>query len=53
MFWFTFGITWFRIVIFLIWGSAETQPWNDPRKKSFECEKLDDRTGNGTAMSDL
>lgn len=32
VFWFTFGLTIVRTVIYLIWGSAEIQPWNDPKK---------------------
>ncbi|XP_031636923.1 sialin-like [Contarinia nasturtii] len=37
VFWVTFCISMVRIVIYMIWGSAEIQSWNDPREsKSSE-----------------
>lgn len=39
VFWITFIVSMARIVVFIIWGSAEVQPWNNPREKlaSPEC----------------
>ena len=34
VFWITFGVSIVRIIVFVIWGSAVVQPWNDGNRKT-------------------
>lgn len=38
VYWLTVIISTTRVLVYLIWGSAEVQLWNDPRKKNLSPE---------------
>lgn len=38
VFWITLIISMFRILVFIVWGSAEVQPWNMPKRTNVTLE---------------
>ncbi|XP_055326564.1 putative inorganic phosphate cotransporter [Sitodiplosis mosellana] len=53
VFWITFGVSIVRIIIFVMWGSAEIQPWNNPQSKtSPESGTQNKKEENGNTSED-
>lgn len=47
VFWFALGVSIVRTIIYLIWASADVQPWNNQEEiKSPESVKLTDKNKN-------